>query len=80
MSFTPEYVASEELGMLGLDVGVITSVWLTFCLNERGIGLWNLPEVAFFLRQEIESDKHLGKNLVLFTNDVHALDISDVLD
>ena len=66
--------------MLGLDVGVITSVWLTFCLHERGVGLWNLPEVALFLRQEIESEKHLGKNLVLFTNDVQSMEMPDVLD
>lgn len=60
MAYTVRYIATEELGLICIDIAAIFVIWMGFCNNETNIGVWNLPTVATFIRSEIESDKHLA--------------------
>jgi hypothetical protein len=80
MAYTVKYVATEELGLLFIDIGAIFIIWLSFCNDETNIGVWNLPAVAMFIRSEIESDKHLAQRLEIFTRPKSENLDEDLLD
>ena len=65
LSYSENWIAIEELLLSTLDIAMITFMWATFCLSDDGNGVWSLPRVARFVRSEIESDKHLAKQLNL---------------
>lgn len=81
LTYTEKYIAQQELATLCLDVGIATVLWGSFCLQEDGYGVWNLPAVASYLRSEIDSDRHLAQSFTLYTGDKLAdLNDIDILD
>jgi hypothetical protein len=65
LSYSENWIAIEELLLSTLDIAMITFMWATFCLNDDGNGVWSLPRVARSVRSEIESEKHLAKQLIM---------------